>query len=57
MQKETVRRSNYNKEHIFPMAISAYNHDTCGEIWLFSNKEYNDLKNKITMNKAKESVS
>ena len=45
--KETTRRSNYDKENIFSMAIDRNNHDTYGEFWAYSENEFQRLKAKI----------
>lgn len=45
--KETTRRNNYESSKMIPMKINANNHSTCGEIWIFSDKEYQELLQKI----------
>ena len=45
--KETTRRKNYDVNNIISMAIDKNNHDLCGEIWIYSQAEYNKLKQEI----------
>ena len=45
--KETTRRSNYDSSNKIYMAIDRFNHDTCGDIWIFSQIEYERLRREI----------
>ena len=45
--KETTRRNNYDESKMISMKIDKDNHKTCGDIWLFSDKEYQKLLQQI----------
>ena len=45
--KETTRRHNYDGSKMIPMKIDKNNHNVCGDIWIFSDKEYQELLQKI----------
>jgi len=45
--KETTRRNNYDSSKMIPMKIDNHNHNVCGDIWIFSDKEYQELLQQI----------
>lgn len=45
--KETTRRNNYDSSKMIPMKIDKNNYNICGDIWIFSEKEYQELLQQI----------
>lgn len=45
--KETTRRDNYDSSKMISMKIDRNNHNVCGDIWIFSDKEYQELLQQI----------